>query len=261
MNSTIDLNIDNNQATLIFNRPKAMNTYNRDMSLDLIEAISKIKQVKSLRLLTLRGNGPVFMAGGEVHSLAQLSQEQLPELHAMANRLHEVIDFFRQLPCPVLAVVHGAVAGAGLSIMLSADIAIASASTKFNLAYTQLGASVDGGASYFLPRMLGMRRTMELMYYSPQLTAQQALDLGLINESAEPEVFQECVEKRSLQLSGGPTLAFAQMKQLVNNTWTNSLNKQLQLEADSFVHCAQTNDFKKGVQGFLKKEQVVFNGT
>lgn len=261
MTPTIKLEIKENSAHLIFNRPDVMNTYNEAMSLDLLQVISELKKISGLRLLVLRGKGPVFMAGGDVQSLAQLSKDDLPKLRELANRLHEVVLFFRSLSCPVIAAVHGAVAGAGLSLMLAADLTIASTETKFNLAYAQLGASVDGGASYFLPRLIGMRRAMELMLLSPRLTADQAFELGLINQLASTEDFNTQVNELSEQLSNGPTLAYAHMKHLMNVSWGNSLEKQLELEAQSFVECAQTHDFKQGVQGFLKKEPVLFTGT
>jgi 2-(1,2-epoxy-1,2-dihydrophenyl)acetyl-CoA isomerase len=157
-------------------------------------------------------------------------------------------------------VVHGAVAGAGVSVMAAADLALAAEGTKFSLAYSRIGASPDGGSTYFLPRLLGARRALEMMLLADTFDAQAALRLGLVNWVVGAGELAAETAKLAGRLAQGPTAAFAETKWLVNRSYEQALAPQLEAEMEAFARCAVTRDFAEGVTAFVEKRKPNFKG-
>ena len=178
----------------------------------------------------------------------------------LAGELHRAILALRQAPKPVLAAVHGAVAGAGVSVMAAADLAIAADDTKFTLAYSRIGASPDGGSTWFLPRLIGARRALELMLLADNFDAQTALQFGLVNRVVAAAALEAETARLAQRLADGPTLAYAATKALVNRSFESPLADQLDAEAAAFAQCAATRDFAAGVTAFVSKAKPEFNG-
>lgn len=174
--------------------------------------------------------------------------------------LHHAILALRRAPKPVLASVHGAVAGAGVSLMAAADLAIAAEGTKFALAYSRIGTSPDGGATYFLPRLIGVRKALELMLLADPIDAQAALRLGIVNWVTGAERLASETESIARRLAQGATLAFAETKRLVNQCHDQTLAAQLNAEVEAFARCAATRDFAEGVAAFVEKRKPNFKG-
>lgn len=247
-------------ATIAFNRPQVMNALDADMIVALRVACERARDDRAVRVIVLRGNGPAFVAGGDVGAF-HLNLDRLPKMVAgLADELHRAILALRQAPKPVIASVHGAVAGAGVSLMAAADLAVAAADTRFTLAYSRIGASPDGGSTWFLPRLIGARRALELMLLADNFDVHTALQFGLVNRVVAAAELAAQTARLAQRLADGPTLAYAQTKALVNRSFESPLADQLDAEAAAFVRCAATRDFAAGVTAFVKKEEPRFNG-
>jgi 2-(1,2-epoxy-1,2-dihydrophenyl)acetyl-CoA isomerase len=177
-----------------------------------------------------------------------------------ARELHHAVSALRRAAQPVLASVHGAVAGAGMSLLAAADLAIAAADTRFTLAYSKIGASPDGGATYFLPRLVGSRRALELTLLADTFDAQIARDLGLVNWIADNAQLGAETARIAQQLARGASRALAETKRLVNQSFEQTLAGQLDAEVQAFARCAATRDFAEGVSAFVEKRKPDFKG-
>src|SRR5258708_4306594 len=217
-------------ATISLNRPHVMNALDADMIARLRDVCEEAREDAAVRVIVLRGNGPAFLAGGDV----ALFHANLPKLPAMveklAGELHHAIVALREAAKPVLASVHGSVAGAGVSLLAAADLAIAAAETKFTLAYSKIATSPDGGSTYFLPRIVGTRKALELMMLSDTFDAAAALDLGLVNWIVPAAELAAATDKIVRRLANGPTVAYGETKALVNRTFERPLAAQLDAE-------------------------------
>lgn len=260
MSSTVLCNIENNVATITLNRPDAMNSFNRDMATDLKKVTEQVAADTSVRAVLLNGAGHQFMAGGDLNFFHQ-QMDQMPKgVHELVNLLNDSIRNLMQMPKPVLAVVHGSVAGAGVSIMLAADLVLAEENTVFTTAYSAIGISMDGGASYHLPRTVGTKRAMELSLLSERFDATTARQYGLINWTAALDELPQRTASIINKLANGPSVAYAEIKRLINQSNERSLEQQFEAEAVAFAHCSQSHDFGEGVAAFLEKRRPKFTG-
>lgn len=260
MNDTVLLDKTGQIATVTLNRPKAMNSFNQEMATALQAVTEEVANDTSVRAVLLRGSGDLFMAGGDISFFYQGLDSMPQGVPEIIDQLHASIRHLRNMSKPVLAAVHGSVAGAGISIMLAADLVIAADDTKFTLAYTSIGTSSDGGASYFLPRLVGEKKAMELLMLSEIFSATQAQQWGMLNwtcSSAELFTTAESLVKR---LANGPTAAFSKIKTLVHKSWNNNLDQQFNAEAECFAKSTTTADFRQGVSAFIEKTKPEFTG-
>lgn len=252
--------VDGAVASIAFNRPQVMNALDADMIFALRAVCERARDDTAVRAIVLRGNGPAFVAGGDV-AWFHANLDRMPALvPQMAGELHRAILALRAAAKPVLASVHGAVAGAGMSLLAAADLAIAADDTKFSLAYSRLGTSPDGGSTWFLPRLVGMRRALELILLADNFDAQTALQAGLVNRVVAASELAAETMRLAQRLAAGPTHAFAESKALVNRSFETPLAQQLDAEAAAFARCAATADFAAGVTAFVKKAKAEFKG-
>ncbi len=252
--------VDGAVATITFDRPQVMNALDGATITALRDACERARDDTAVRVIVLRGNGPAFVAGGDVawfHANLAAMPALVPQ---MAGALHAAILALRTAPKPVLASVHGAVAGAGMSLLAAADLAIAADDTKFSMAYSRIGASADGGATWFLPRLVGARRALELLLLADRFDAATALQMGLVNRVVAATELAAATAQLAQRLAAGPTLAYAVNKALVNQSFETSLAQQLDAEAAAFARCAVSGDFAAGVTAFVEKSQAEFKG-
>ncbi len=260
MNDTLAYAVADGVATIALNRPQVMNALDADMIMQLRAACEDARDDAAVRVIVLRGNGPAFLAGGDV-ALFHANLPDLPQMvERLAGELHHAIVALREAAKPVLASVHGAVAGAGVSLLAAADLAIAATDTKFTLAYSRIATSPDGGSTYFLPRIVGARKALELMLLSDAFDAATALQHGLVNWVVPAAELPAATGKIAQRLASGPTTAYGETKALVNRTFERPLTAQLDAEAKAFARCAATHDLAEGVTAFVEKRKPVFTG-
>ncbi|WP_343734093.1 enoyl-CoA hydratase-related protein [Acidovorax sp.] len=244
-------------ATLRFNRPEALNAIDVPMANAFLAAVQSIAADPGVRAVVLRGNGRGFMAGGD---LATLRADPVQGAIDILTPLNAALQLLAQMNAPVIAQVHGAAAGAGLSLVLMADYVIAAEGTRFNLAYINLGTSCDVGASWALPRIVGVRQALEIALLGEAFTADDALRLGLVNRVVPGAELDSATAALAQRLANGPTLAYGAMKRLMRTSMDHTLPEQLAAEKDAFVHCAGTEDFRAGVEAFHLRQSPQFVG-
>jgi 2-(1,2-epoxy-1,2-dihydrophenyl)acetyl-CoA isomerase len=253
-------NPDTGVATLTINRPEVLNALDVATARAMAAAAASLDGDASVRCIVLRGAGRAFVAGGDLGGFAQDFDAAASVTDELLDALHRVIETLRRHDAPVLASVHGAVAGAGLSLMAGCDLVIAAEGTRFLVAYDRIGAAPDCGGTYFLPRVLGTRRAAEFMFLGESWDAATALAAGLVNRIVPAAELLPETEKLAARLAGGPTRAFGMYKALVAQSQGNTLSAQLELERAAFKAATRTGDFREGVGAFLAKKSPRFQG-
>jgi len=244
-------------ATLSFNRPGALNAIDVPMATALLSAVRAIAEDDSVRCVVLRGAGKGFMAGGD---LATLRADPVQGAKDLLTPLNEAVALLATIDAPVIAQVHGVAAGAGLSLMLQADFVLAAEGTRFNLAYINLGTSCDVGASWALPRLVGLRRALEIALLGDTYNAAEAERLGLVNRVVPAADLDAAVQELAQRLAHGPTQAYGHMRRLMRASFDHDLPTQLAAEGDAFVACARTADLPEGIEAFHAKRPAAFQG-
>lgn len=245
---------------ITFNRPDVLNALNVAMARDFLAAVQDVTGRQGLRCIILSGAGRAFVAGGDVASFAGGAEKAGPVVDALLDALNPAIAALRTADAPVVASVRGAAAGAGLSLMMAADLVVAAEGSRFLMAYDRLGTSPDCGATWFAPRLLGRARTMELILLGTTLDAAQALSWGLVNEVVAADALDARVEELAARLAAGPTLAYGKSKRLVDAALGAPLADQLEAERAAFLAGTVTADFAEGTSAFVAKRAAAFTG-
>ena len=244
------------------NRPDRRNALNPDMTRGLVEAARRAAEDHEVRAVLLKGAGGTFCVGGDVKSMAE-GRAPLPFEAKMANlrRGMEVSRILHQMPKPVVAQLDGAAAGAGLSIALSCDLRVASASCKITTAFAKVGLSGDYGGTYFLTQMLGSAKARELYLMSPVLTAQEALRSRHGRPKVVPDAEVEAAARDvAMSLAQGPSVTLGYIKRNINNAETMSLEACFDGEAIHHSRSGETADHKEAAKAFVEKRKPVFQG-
>jgi len=262
MTAPLLLSREGRVATLTLNRPESLNTLDFSLMDALVDASAEVASDDTLRVVVIRGAGKHFMAGGDIRTFAGMldgeSAERTRRFRRMIARLHSAIEAFHRMPHPVIGQVQGAVAGFGLSLMNACDLVVAADNAYFASAYRAIALTADGGGSWALPRLVGMRRAMEIMLLGERFDAQQALAWGLVNKVVPLAEIDATMEAVIRSLADGPTLAIRNAKRLMRESLARSLSGQLDAEAASFAACAGTPDFLEGIAAFLEKRPPRF---
>jgi len=247
-------------ATITLNRPEAYNALNLGLARDAFRATLEADEDPAVRCIVITGAGRAFCAGGDVKDFA----DNLPRVGVLIKELttylHGTVSRLARTPKPVIMAVNGVAAGGGMSFALAGDLVVASESAKFTMAYSKIAASPDGSSTYFLPRLIGIRRALELHYTNRVLTAREALEWGLITRVHTDAEFAAGVRSLSRELAEGPTAAFGRAKLLFHQSTHESLETQMELEAQGIAASGHTEDFKNGVTAFARKQPVSFIG-
>ena len=257
---TIELKMDGPLAVLTLNRPEQYNALNQRMAKELLQVIHEVQWNDEIRALMITGAGKSFHSGGDVKAFASAGEGVSRYVDELVMDLHAFISRLARMPKPVIAAVNGAAAGAGLSLMLCCDMALAAENVRFNMAYSAIGASPDGGSTFFLTRQIGMRRALELAYTNRVLSAQEALDWGLINRVLPQENFLAEATAFAKGLAEGPTQAYGRAKQLLTHSLDHDFEKQLELEARAIVESTRTEDFQTNIRAFVEKKPFSYTG-
>lgn len=251
-------------GSIIFNRPETLNALSPELVEGLIDVTQRFERDPEVRCVVIRAEGKAFMAGGDVKGFHQsLVADRQGHADALERRIvngHLAIHRLRRMRKPVLVSVQGAAAGFGFSIVCAADLAIAADDATFSLAYRHIGLTADGGASYFLPRIVGERRALEIAILGERFTAQKALSWGLLNWVVPRDTLVEETLAIARRLASGPTRALGDAKRLFRGSLESSWDEQSAREAESVSAMAESDDHLEGVTAFVEKRQPVFKG-
>ena len=243
-------------ATLILDRPDAYNALDLGLGRELFQASIELDEDPGVRCVVVTGSGKAFCAGGDVKSFV----ENLPRIGAhikeLTTYLHGAISRFCRSDKPVIMAVNGVAAGGGFSLALSGDLVVAAESAKFSMAYSRIAATPDGSSSYFLPRLVGIRRSLELYLTNRPLTAREAMEWGMITRVVPDAELNAEVGKLARELAQGPSKAFGAAKRLFHQSTWESLETQMELEAQAIAASGHTEDFRAGVTAFADKKPL-----
>ena len=247
-------------ATITLNRPEAFNALNLTLGRELFHAALEVDEDPAVRCVVITGAGKAFCAGGDVKDFA----DNLPRIGVLVKELttylHGAVSRLCRSDKPVVMAVNGVAAGGGLSFALSGDLVVAAESARFTMAYARIAATPDGSSSYFLPRLVGLRRAMELYFTNRVLSAREALEWGLVTRVVPDADLKGAVDALARELAQGPTKAFGGAKRLFHQSTWESLETQMELEAQAIALAGHTEDFASGVTAFAAKKQPTFKG-
>ena len=252
------LDIRDSVAFITLNRPKAMNTLNLEMAKDLMDVALHCETNTAVRAVVLTGAGEAFCAGGDIKSFVT-EGDQLPAyLKAVTAYLHTALSCFTRMDAPVVAAVHGSAAGAGMSLACACDLTVATQSARFTAAYTRIGLTPDGSLTYILPRLIGVKRALELTLTNRTLSAQEAYDWGIVTAVVPDGQAQHQAETFARQLAAGATQALGATKRLVHQGWGESLETQMMHERQAIANFGATANAQEGISAFLAKRSPHF---
>jgi len=247
-------------AHLTLNRPDAANGINLRMAEELLHATTGLADDPTVRVVLLTGAGARFCGGGDVKGFATLGDGLGHYLREITVPLHAAVSQLVRLDAPVVASVQGSAAGAGLGLVAAADLVVGAESTKFVMAYTGIGLSPDCGTSWFLPRLVGVKRALELAITNRVLSAAEALDWGIVTAVVPDDELAAATDALVAQLASGPTAAFGAAKRLVHGSLEHTLDQHLALETEAMVRAGSSADGAEGVAAFAEKRPANFRG-
>ena len=251
----------NGVARVRFNRPRSLNAISPELAECFLQRCRKIEADAECRAVVISGEGRAFMAGGDLSRFYEDFPNAGETARAMIEPMNAALSILVTLPLPVVASLHGPVAGAGMSVALACDLVVASRDVKFSFGYTQIGASPDLGMSWSLPRVVGLRQAMGIALLGESSSSEQALELGLINRLVSDDELAHATDALISDLASGPTIAYGQTKRLLRSSYGHSLEQQLSEELGGFRVCAATDDFVRGVSAFIEKQRITeFSG-
>jgi len=248
---------------ITLNRPKAYNALNLDLAEGLLDAVIRCDEDEKVRALVIIGKGPSFCAGGDIRTMMDAAARDghaAVFIKTLTVSLHEAIATMAHMSKPVVMAVHGAAAGAGFSLALAGDLVLAADNARFTLAYTAIGLAPDGSSTFTLPRLIGAKRAFELMHTNRALSADEARELGLVNQVFPAAQFVEQVREYAVRLAQGPTAALGYAKRLLTLSAQNSLETQMEHERRAIAATARTADFREGADAFFSKRPAKFHG-
>jgi 2-(1,2-epoxy-1,2-dihydrophenyl)acetyl-CoA isomerase len=256
--STLLYEVKDNVARITFNRPDAANALNAEMGHELMLAAIRAGEDPAVRAVILTGAGKMFCGGGDLKHFAKQGDGLPAHLKQLAGELHLAISRLARMEAPVIAAVNGSAGGAGFSLALFADVVIAAESAKFTLAYTRAGLSPDGGSTYFLPRIVGVRRALEMALTNRVLSAGEALDWGIVTKVVPDARLQVEAQALACQLAAGATHALGAAKRLILHSFSESLETQMELEALAIADQARSAHSREGIAAFIAKRAPKF---
>lgn len=249
---------EKNVAWIKLNRPQVFNSFHSEMGVEFLQCLDEIEKDTSVRCVVLIGEGKAFCAGQDLQEAMDPNGPGLNKI--LSERYNPIIRKLRTLEKPVIAAVNGVAAGAGANIALSCDVVVASQSASFIQAFSKIGLIPDSGGTYILPRLIGWNRASSLMMLGDKVSSADALQMGMLYKVFPDDTFLSEVEKLATELSNMPTKALALTKKVLNQSFTNSLDQQLELELKIQNEASLTTDYQEGIAAFLEKRAPVFKG-
>ena len=254
--SSVELVKEGSIFWIVLSREERLNAMDEELLKGILEGLEVAEGDGDIRVVAIKGKGKGFSAGGDLKEFYRNKDNLRDFIYKLAGLLNEIVAKIRTLPKIVVSVVHGYASGAGFSLALSTDLTAASSSSKFDMGYIRVGLAPDGGGSFFLSRLLGLKRTSEIIMLGRTLSASEARDLGLVNFVFEDDVFEEKVRELLDGLSRAPREAVLRSKLLINNALFNGLLNHLELERLFVSELSQTEEFSKRLEAFLSRKKA-----
>ena len=259
MSETIQFEVDQGVGIIRLNRPEHMNSLTKEMMVALMDAAIQCDEDPNVRAALLTGNGKAFCAGADLKGF--LEQEALgPFVKELTVYLHAAVSRLVRMDAPLVVAVNGTAAGGGFSLSLLGDVSLASKSAMYTMAYTASGLSPDGSSTFFLPRLVGLRRARHLAITNRRLKAEEALEWGLTDELAEDDELFDKALSIAQGLASGATAAFGSAKRLLIDSYNTGLETQMEMEAREVTMNATGADVAEGIAAFIEKRRPAFKG-
>lgn len=258
--SPVLLHIDDAIATLTLNRPAAGNSVDQPLADALLDAAILCDTDPSIRCVVLTGNGTLFCGGGDIGAFAGAGNDVPVFLNRLAGTLHMALTRLLRMAKPLLVVVNGPAAGAGLSLAICGDVVIAAQSAHFTAAYGSVGLTPDGGMSWLLPRHVGMRRAQEIILTNRRISAQEAASIGMVTRTVPDDTLAEDAARTARMLAQAPTGALAGARALLLESGNSPLESQLERETRSITAAGGSAECREGVAAFLARRKPDFSG-
>jgi 2-(1,2-epoxy-1,2-dihydrophenyl)acetyl-CoA isomerase len=256
--STINYTLSKGVGTITLNRPSVFHSFNKEMAFAVQEQLKACEEDKSVRVILLTATGKAFCAGQD---LAEATAPDGPEMERIVEEHYNpMIRLIRSIEKPIIAGVNGVAAGAGASVALACDIVIAHEKASFIQAFSKIGLIPDSAGTFFLPRLVGMQRAAALMMTADPVQAPEAEQMGMIYKYYSEEYYESKLNKFAEKLAAMPTKGLGLTKRLLNESYSNNLDQQLEREKQVQVEAGKTYDFKEGVTAFLEKRMPEFKG-
>jgi 2-(1,2-epoxy-1,2-dihydrophenyl)acetyl-CoA isomerase len=256
----INYQVSEGIARLTLDRPEAMNSLDLPTCRELSDVAIRIDEDPTARCVLISGTGKAFCAGGDVAAFASAGDGAPALLKKMTGFMHSAWSRLLRGNAPVVTAVNGVAAGAGLALAALSDLVVAARSARFTMAYTGIGLTPDGSSTYFLSRLVGLRRAQELVLTNRVLSADEALDWGLVTRVVDDEELAQEADKLAAKLAAGPTLAYGRSRALLLSGLQESLETQMELEARAIADSGRTADFRAGLDAFVNKKRPTFTG-
>jgi 2-(1,2-epoxy-1,2-dihydrophenyl)acetyl-CoA isomerase len=256
--SSILFEIKNSIAYITLNRPDKFNSFNREMALLLQNKLDECASLHEIRCAYITGAGKAFSAGQDIGELVGENKIELAQI--LSEHYNPIVKRIRNLPKPVVAAVNGVAAGAGANIALCCDIVVAAESASFIQAFSKIGLIPDSGGTFTLPRLIGWQKASALMMTGDKVSATDAEKMGMLYKIFPDIIFEEESKKIAHVLAKMPTKGLAYTKHVLNYSFSNSWEEQLQMEDQFQQKAASTEDYQEGINAFLEKRQATFNG-
>jgi len=247
-------------ATVTLNRPESMNSLSVQLKQDLVTALEDVSRDASVRAVVLTGTGRGFCVGQDLREHAASLESDAAPLNTVTEHYNPIVTTLATMPKPVIAAVNGMAAGAGAGLAFACDFRIAAKSAGFLIAFANVGLSLDSGVSWTLPRLVGWARASALALLAEPVTAEAALDMGLVNAVVEPERLLPATQELAARLAAGPTAAYAAIKNSIAYAATSTLADALAKEAELQAVMGATEDHRNATVAFVTKQQPVFFG-
>lgn len=259
-NNSIELKVENKVAYITLNRPEVFNSFNREMALSLQSVFADCEANDDVRAVVLTGKGKAFCAGQD------LKEVIYPELNPgfkkiLKEHYNPIISKIRAIKKPIIGAVNGVAAGAGANIALACDVVVANEHASFIQAFSKIGLIPDSAGTFFLPRLIGFQNASALAMLGDKVSAEEAKRIGMIYKVIPLENFEIEVQKLALKMANMPTKALGLIKDLLNQSMTNNLKQQLDLESKYQIEAASSEDYNEGVTAFIEKRTPKFKGS